>query len=137
LEIRFERVVLEQLSEEDFQYLDRCRTMGWWIPTPAEFGDQLVNQVYDIWKLEGAPETFCMMLTTFEVFPSGEKWMSINYIIGKNCRVILDYIHRAFFELAGRLECTEIIGQVREDRFFRFMKKRAKRLATLYKLERI
>jgi hypothetical protein len=126
-----------ELGKEDFALLDKCRSLGWWVPTVQEFADQLLNGVYDVWEYDGPDEVKCFLLTTFETFPSGEKWLSLNYVVGKNCKPEVDRLHMAFFELADRLGCTQIVCQMKEERFVRFMKYRATRLTTLYKLERI
>src|SRR5262245_9112442 len=48
--VQVKRISIDELDVTDFEQLDRARQIGWWVPTPKEFGDQIRNQVYDIWR---------------------------------------------------------------------------------------
>src|SRR5262245_25476673 len=128
----FEEVPLADLTVQEFQFLDRARQVGWWIPTTAEFRDQLTAGVYNVCRMV-LLKGHAILLTSFEIFPNGDRWLSLNYFCGVGCRKHVKDIRKAFWRLARDLQCTNVVFHAKSKALAK--KLGGKELSILYELE--
>ena len=74
------------------------------------------------------------MLTSFEIFPSGEKWLALNYFCGNKCKKYTREVKRALIMLSDQLDCTKVVYHTNLPGIVRTIG--GKQISVLYEMER-
>lgn len=130
VQVEFTPLPVAEMTADDVKTLDKARRSGAYIYlySVAEWADAIQGGLYDIWKLRGIPDCQCIIMTSWEQYPSDLVFM-VHYLAGWNCKKHMQTIKQCIRDLAHE---KRIIFTAPSDAYIKVIG--GKKLATILEL---